>query len=244
VVAKSAGDGYTLLFANNGQAALPHLQKIDWDAVKDFKPVSSVATYAMLILVNGQSPYKTVAELVAAAKSQPGKLAYGSSGPGGPLHLGMEMFKSAAGIDIFHVPYKGNAPMNVALLSGEIPIAMDTLAISLPHIKANKYKALAVTSTKRLSLIPEVPTLAEAGLPGFDYEGWQGIFVPASTPSAVVTQLNAALVKVLAQPALRQRLIDLGYEPKSSSAAEMGATLAKDLNAYRKVITDAKIKVD
>jgi tripartite-type tricarboxylate transporter receptor subunit TctC len=182
--------------------------------------------------------------LVAAAKAQPGKMAYGSSGPGGPLHLGMEMFKSAAGIDIFHVPYKGNAPMNVALLSGEIPIAMDTLAISLPHIKANKYKALAVTSTKRLSLIPEVPTLAEAGLPGFDYEGWQGIFVPASTPTAVVTQLNAALVKVLAQPALRQRLIDLGYEPKSSSAAEMGATLAKDLSAYRKVITDAKIKVD
>ena len=101
-----------------------------------------------------------------------------------------------------------------------------------------------MTSTKRLSLIPEVPTLAEAGLPGFDYEGWQGIFVPASTPTMVVTQLNAALVKVLAQPALRQRLIDLGYEPKSSSAAEMGATLAKDLNAYRKVITDAKIKVD
>jgi tripartite-type tricarboxylate transporter receptor subunit TctC len=134
--------------------------------------------------------------------------------------------------------------MNVALLSGEIPIAMDTLAISLPHIKAGKYKALAVTSTKRLSLIPEVPTLAEAGLPGFDYEGWQGIFVPASTPTAVVAQLNAALVKVLAQPALRQRLIDLGYEPKSSTATEMGATLAKDLAAYRKVITDAKIKVD
>ena len=242
LVARSAADGYTLLFANNGQAVLPHLQRVDWDPVKDFKPVSNVATYAMVVLVNANSPIKTLPELIQSAKARPGQITYGSSGLGGPLHLGMEMFRSAAGIDILHVPYKGNAPMTLALLGQEIAVSMDTLAVSLPHIKSGKFRALAVTSQRRMSLLPDVPTIRELALPDFEYEGWQAIFAPANTPAPVVARLNAALVKVIAMSSVTQRLIDLGYEPKSSSPQELSTLLSKDLVTYRKAIHEANIK--
>ena len=242
LVARSAADGYTLLFANNGQAVLPHLQRVDWDPVKDFKPVSNVATYAMVVLVNANSPIKTLPELIQSAKAHPGQITYGSSGLGGPLHLGMEMFRSAAGIDILHVPYKGNAPMTLALLGQEIAVSMDTLAVSLPHIKSGKFRALAVTSQRRMSLLPDVPTIRELALPDFEYEGWQAIFAPANTPAPVVARLNAALVKVIAMSSVTQRLIDLGYEPKSSSPQELSTLLNKDLVTYRKAIHEANIK--
>ena len=242
LVARSAADGYTLLFANNGQAVLPHLQRVDWDPVKDFKPVSNVATYAMVVLVNANSPIKTLPELIQSAKARPGQITYGSSGLGGPLHLGMEMFRSAAGIDILHVPYKGNAPMTLALLGQEIAVSMDTLAVSLPHIKSGKFRALAVTSQRRMSLLPDVPTIRELALPDFEYEGWQAIFAPANTPAPVVARLNAALVKVIAMSSVTQRLIDLGYEPKSSSPQELSTLLNKDLVTYRKAIHEANIK--
>ena len=241
-VARSPADGYTLLFANNGQAVLPHLQKIDWDPVKDFKPVSNVATYAMVVLVNANSPIKTLPELIRSAKVNPGHITYGSSGLGGPLHLGMEMLRSAAGIDIMHVPYKGNAPMTLALLGQEIDVSMDTLAVSLPHIKSGKFRALAVTSQRRMALLPDVPTIREAALPDFDYEGWQAIFAPANTPSPVVARLQAALTKVIALPSVSQKLIELGYEPKPSTSQELANLLAKDLLVYRKVIQEANIK--
>jgi tripartite-type tricarboxylate transporter receptor subunit TctC len=241
-VARSPADGYTLLFANNGQAVLPHLQKIDWDPVRDFKPVSSVATYAMVVLVNANSPIKTLPDLIKSAKDNPGRITYGSSGLGGPLHLGMEMLRTAAGIDIMHVPYKGNAPMTLALLGQEIDISMDTLAVSLPHIKSGKFRALAVTSQRRMALLPDVPTIREVALNDFDYEGWQAIFAPSSTPSPVVARLQAALTKVIALPSVTQRLIELGYEPKSSSSQDLANLLAKDLQVYRKVIQEANIK--
>ena len=242
LVARSAADGYTLLFANNGQAVLPHLQKVDWDPVKDFKPVSNVATYAMVVLVNANSPIKTLSELIQSAKSHPGHITYGSSGLGGPLHLGMEMFRSAAGIDILHVPYKGNAPMTLALLGQEIAVSMDTLAVSLPHIKSGKFRPLAVTSQRRMTLLPDVPTIRELARPEFEYEGWQAIFAPANTPAPVVARLNAALIKVIGLPSVSQRLIDLGYEPKPSSPQELTTLLAKDLVIYRKAIQEANIK--
>jgi tripartite-type tricarboxylate transporter receptor subunit TctC len=244
LVARSAADGYTLLFANNGQAVLPHLQKIDWDPIKDFKPVSSVATYAMVVLVNSNSPIKTFPDLIQAAKAQPGRITYGSSGLGGPLHLGTEMFRSAAAIDIVHVPYKGNAPMTLALLGQEISISMDTLAVSLPHIKSGKFRALAVTSQRRMTLLPDIPTIREVAIPDFDYEGWQGVFAPANTPAPIVAKLNAALIKVIGQPSVSQRLIELGYEPKPSTEQELGTLIAKDLQVYKKVIQEANIKAE
>jgi tripartite-type tricarboxylate transporter receptor subunit TctC len=244
LVARSTADGYTLLFANNGQAVLPHLQKIDWDPIKDFKPVSSVATYAMVVLVNSNSPIKTIPDLIQAAKAQPGRITYGSSGLGGPLHLGTEMFRSAAAIDIVHVPYKGNAPMTLALLGQEISMSMDTLAVSLPHIKSGKFRALAVTSQRRMTLLPDIPTIREVAIPDFDYEGWQGVFAPANTPAPIVAKLNAALNKVIGQPSVSQRLIELGYEPKPSTEQELGTLIAKDLQVYKKVIQEANIKAE
>lgn len=244
LVARSTADGYTLLFANNGQAVLPHLQKIDWDPIKDFKPVSSVATYAMVVLVNSNSPIKTIPDLIQAAKVQPGRITYGSSGLGGPLHLGTEMFRSAAAIDIVHVPYKGNAPMTLALLGQEISMSMDTLAVSLPHIKSGKFRALAVTSQRRMTLLPDIPTIREVAIPDFDYEGWQGVFAPANTPAPIVAKLNAALNKVIGQPSVSQRLIELGYEPKPSTEQELGTLIAKDLQVYKKVIQEANIKAE
>jgi len=244
LVARSTADGYTLLFANNGQAVLPHLQKIDWDPIKDFKPVSSVATYAMVVLVNSNSPIKTIPDLIQAAKAQPGRITYGSSGLGGPLHLGTEMFRSAAGIDIIHVPYKGNAPMTLALLGQEISMSMDTLAVSLPHIKSGKFRALAVTSQRRMTLLPDVPTIREVAIPDFDYEGWQAVFAPANTPAPIVAKLNAALNKVIGQPSVSQRLIELGYEPKPSTELELGTLIVKDLQVYKKVIQEANIKAE
>ena len=244
LVARSMADGYTLLFANNGQAVLPHLQKIDWDPIKDFKPVSSVATYAMVVLVNSNSPIKTIPDLIQAAKAQPGRITYGSSGLGGPLHLGTEMFRSAAAIDIVHVPYKGNAPMTLALLGQEISMSMDTLAVSLPHIKSGKFRALAVTSQRRMTLLPDVPTIREVAIPDFDYEGWQAVFAPANTPAPMVAKLNAALNKVIGQPSVSQRLIELGYEPKPSTEQELGTLIAKDLQVYKKVIQEANIKAE
>jgi len=244
LVARSTADGYTLLFANNGQAVLPHLQKIDWDPIKDFMPVSSVATYAMVVLVNSNSPIKTIPDLIQAAKAQPGRITYGSSGLGGPLHLGTEMFRSAAAIDIVHVPYKGNAPMTLALLGQEISMSMDTLAVSLPHIKSGKFRALAVTSQRRMTLLPDVPTIREVAIPDFDYEGWQAVFAPANTPAPMVAKLNAALNKVIGQPSVSQRLIELGYEPKPSTEQELGTLIAKDLLVYKKVIQEANIKAE
>jgi tripartite-type tricarboxylate transporter receptor subunit TctC len=244
LVARSTADGYTLLFANNGQAVLPHLQKIDWDPIKDFKPVSSVATYAMVVLVNSNSPIKTIPDLIQAAKVQPGRITYGSSGLGGPLHLGTEMFRSAAAIDIVHVPYKGNAPMTLALLGQEISMSMDTLAVSLPHIKSGKFRALAVTSQRRMTLLPDVPTIRELAIPDFDYEGWQAVFAPANTPAPIVAKLNAALNKVIGQPSVSQRLIELGYEPKPSTELELSTLIVKDLQVYKKVIQEANIKAE
>jgi tripartite-type tricarboxylate transporter receptor subunit TctC len=244
LVARSAADGYTLLFANNGQAVLPHLQKIDWDPIKDFKPVSSVATFAMVVLVNANSPIKNIPELIQAAKAQPGRMSYGSSGIGGPLHLGTEMLRSAAGIDIIHVPYKGNAPMTLALLGQEISMSMDTLAVSLPHIKSGKFRALGVTSQRRMTLLPDVPTIREVAIPDFDYEGWQAVFAPANTPAPIVSRLNQALNRVIGQSVVSQKLIELGYEPKPSTEQELGTLIAKDLQVYKKVIQEANIKAE
>ncbi len=244
VVAHSPPDGYTLMFTNNAQAILPNLQKTDWDALKDFKAVAGAVTFTTVILVNANSPIKTLPELIAAAKARPGKLTYGSSGIGGPLHLAMEMFRTAAGIDLIHVPYKGNAPMTTALLSNEIDMSIDTFGVSLPQIKAGKFRALAVTSPKRSTLLPNVPTVSEVAVPGFEYEGWSAFFAPANTPPAVIARLSGAIDKALAMPSVRQRLLELGYEPKAASPEQLTAVVAKDLQRYRKIIQDNNIKAE
>ncbi len=243
LVSHAPADGYTLLLANNGHAILSSVQKTDWDPLKDFRGLSNIVSFPMMIFVNAESPYRTLADMMAAARAQPGKLTYASSGVGGTLHLGMEMFKSAAGINILHVPYKGNAPMTTALLSNEVSMSLDTLAVSMPQVRAGKFRPLAVTSTKRLPSSPDVPTIAET-VPGFEYEAWQAMFAPSGTPPQIVERLNAALVKVVALPDVQRKLIELGYEPRSSTAAELDAMVESDVRRFRQVVREANIKAE
>lgn len=244
VVSHSPGDGYTLMFTNNAHAILPNLQKTDWDPLKDFKAVACAVTFTTVILVNANSPIKTLPELIAAAKAKPGKLTYGSSGIGGPLHLAMEMFRAAAGIDLIHVPYKGNAPMTTALLSNEIDMSLDTFGVSLPQIKAGKFRALAVTSPQRSSLLPNVPTVSEIAVPGFEYEGWSAFFAPASTPAPVVARLSNSIGKAMAMPPVQRRLLELGYDSKFLTPEQTTALVTRDLQRYRKIIQDNNIKAE
>lgn len=242
LVARAPADGHTLLLNTNGHAILPHLQKTDWDPVVDFVPVSQVLVLPMMVFTNASSPLKTLKDLVAAAKANPGKVSCGSSGIGGPIHLGMEMFASRAGIKLLHSPYRGNAPMVTALLGGEVDLTLDTLAVSFPQVRAGKFRALATTSPVRLKLAPEVPTVSEAGVPGFDYLGWQGIFAPAGTPAPIIARLSSELMKILEVPAVRQRLEELGYDPRSSTPSAFAAIVKEDSVRYRKAIAEAGIK--
>ena len=243
-VARSPADGYTLLLNTNGHAILPHLQKTEWDAVADFVPISQVLVLPMMVFTNVNSPIKSLGDLITAAKANPGKVSYGSSGIGGPIHLGMEMFASQAGIKLLHVPYRGNAPMVTALLGGEVAVTLDTLAVSYPQVRAGKFRAIATTSPTRLKIAPDVPTIHEAGVSGFDYLGWQGILAPAGTPPSVVARLSAELRKILEMPSVRQKLEELGYEPRNATPEEFLAIIKDDSVRYRKVILDAQIKAE
>jgi tripartite-type tricarboxylate transporter receptor subunit TctC len=241
-VANAPSDGYTLLINNNGHAIVPNLQSVTWDPVKDFVAISQVSVLPMIIFTNAKSPITSVDQLIALAKSSNKILTYGSSGIGGPLHLGMELFAKRADIKLLHVPYKGNAPMVAALLGGEIDLTMDTRAISYPLTQQGKLRALAVSSSKRLKSTPELPTLIELGLTGFTYEGWQGIFAPKNTPSTVVAKLNKELNLIIENPDVRKKLEDLGNEPHPSTQKEFSDLVQSEFIRYRKIITENQIK--
>jgi len=244
LVSHATPDGYTLLLAPNGHTVLSSVQKTDWDPVKDFIPLVQLLTFPMVILVNANSKIKTYADLVSEAKARPGQLSYGSSGIGGPIHIGMELFKSAAGLNILHIPYKGNAPLTVALLSEEVSLSMDTLAISLTQIKQGKFRAIAVTGAKRHPLLPDVPTLAESGLKGFQYEGWQGVFAPAKTSSVITDQLIQAIKKISSMPAVIHRIYELGYEPVNISQEDFVKVISSEVLKYSKFVKDSKIQAE
>ena len=243
-VARAQPDGYTLLLATNGMAIQPHLQKLTWDPIKDFTPVGLVAVYSLVIAVHPSVPAQNLSELVAYAKAHPRQLTYGSSGSGGPLHMGAELFRSHAGVDLLHVPYKGNAPMTIALLSGEINLVFDSPVGPLPNIRAGKVRALATTGKRRSSSLPEVPTVSESGLPGFDYESWNGIVAPAGTPKDIVARLSHEVAKAVASPEVRERLMALGYEPRVAKTDEFAALIAADMNRFGRVVKEVGMKLD
>jgi len=243
-VVNAAPDGYTILLNTNGSVILPHLQKLSWDPIKDLAPVSLVATYSLVIAAHPSTPGKTLAEMVAYAKANPGKLTYGSSGTGGPLHLGAELFKRAAGVDILHVPYKGNAPATLAILSGEVNLTFDSLVGPLPNIRAGKLRALALTGSRRSPLLPEVPTVTETGVANFSYESWNGISAPAATPKEIVQRLNTEIVRVVAMPEVRKQLSNLGYDPVSTTTAQFAERIASDYQRYGKVMKELNIRPD
>jgi tripartite-type tricarboxylate transporter receptor subunit TctC len=242
VVAKSAADGTTILQTTNGQAISPALYRtLPFDAVADFVPVTQLVASTLVLVSSPGLPVASTAELIALAKSRPGKLNYGSSGVGNPLHLTMEMIKFAAGIDIVPVPYRGDAQINTALMAGEVEVAVVPLATSLPLIAAGRLRALGVTSARRSAALPDVPTIAESGVAGFASSSWQGFFVPARTPRDIVDRIQRETAKVLQAPDVRGRLAALSYEPVGSTPQEFAAYFRSELARFAGVVKQAHI---
>jgi tripartite-type tricarboxylate transporter receptor subunit TctC len=242
LVAKSAPDGYTILQTTNGHAISPALYRVlPFDAVMDFVPVTQLVASTLVLVTGPGLPVASTRELIALARSQPGKLNYGSSGVGNPLHLTMEMIKLAAGIAIEPVPYRGDAQINTALMAGEVEVAVVPLATSLPLIAAGKLRALAVTSARRSTALPDVPTIAESGVAGFASSSWQGLFVAARTPRDIIDRIQRETAGVLAAPAMRERLAALTYEPVGSTPQEFDAYFKSELARFAGVVRQAHI---
>lgn len=244
-VAKSRPDGYTLLMGAVHHTIAPSVfKKLPYDLQKDFAPITTVALVPNVLTVSATNPATTVAELVAQAKAAPGKLNYGSNGNGTAQHLIGTQFEAVNGIEIAHIPYKGSGPLVTDLIGGQVTMSFDTVTPVLPHIKAGKLKALAVTTGKRSSALPEVPTLAEAGVKGIDTGTWFGLLAPAATPKEIVTRLNADVVKLLAQPEFRKQLEAIGAEPVGNSPEQMARQIKEDSEKFAKLVKDAKVVIE
>jgi len=246
-VAKSAGDGYTLLMgAVSTHAINPWLYaKIPYDPVKDFIPVTLVAQVPNILVVNPSLPVKSVKELIAYAKAKPGTLSFASGSTGSTGHLAGELFKTMAGVDMVHVPYKGAAPAMFDLLAGQTQLMFDNIANALPQVKGGKLRALAVTTLKRSPAVPDLPTIDEAGLKGFDLTTWFGVLVPAKTPAPLVDKLNAEIVKALSSKELHERLTAMGTEPPSiTSPAEFAAFIQRESAKYKQVVKSSGARVE
>jgi tripartite-type tricarboxylate transporter receptor subunit TctC len=244
--AKSAGDGYTVLMGQSTSIVIaPQLYpKLPYDTLRDLKPVTLVAEVPNVMVVHPSVPANTVKELIALAKAKPETLNFGSSGNGAPSHLAGEMFKSATGTRLVHVPYKGAGPAVNALIAGEIQVMFAPIVAVLPQVKAGRLRALGVTSAKRSAAAPDLPTLAETGLTGYEISSWFGLFVPASTPAAVVDKLFKETNRVLKSPDVIERFAKEGAEPVGSTPAEFNNYVRTEFVKYNKVIKDNGIKAD
>jgi len=243
-VAKSASDGYTLLVTASGPLTVnPTLYKdVPYDPVRDFAPISECAVYQYVLVALASSPWKSIADIVAAARAKPGAISYGSTGVGGGNHLSGELFALATGTQLTHVPYKGSAPALSDLLGGQLSIMFDTVITSVPHIRAGKLRAFAVSSAKRASSLPEVPTMQEAGIRGFDISQWQGLLAPAGTPRSIIDRLNAETIRAMRAADVHERIaVQGGNDIVTGTPEELAALIRSDLQAYAKLIRDAKI---
>jgi tripartite-type tricarboxylate transporter receptor subunit TctC len=243
-VAKAAPDGFTLGLLTQGQLVInPSLYKLAYDPVKDFAPVSQGAMSALMLVVHNAVPAKSIKELVALAKAQPGVLTFASAGSGSAPHMPAELFKSVAGLDIRHIPYKGLTAAIPDLLGGRVTMMFGTTAV-LPMVREGKLRALAVTSLRRSSATPELPTIAESGYPGFEFTNWSGLLAPARTPAMIVSKLHLETVKALAFSDVRAKLADLGLEGIGNSPDEFAAVIKSEIPKWAKVIKEAGIKPD
>lgn len=247
LVAKSPADGYTLLMGAVATHAInPSLySKIPYDPVKDFTPVALVAQVPNILVINPSVPAKSVRELIALARAKPGYLNFGSGSTGSTGHLAGELFNTMAGVQMVHIPYKGAAPAMADLLSGQVQLMFDNLANALPNVKAGRLRALAVTTLARSAAMPDLPTVAESGLPGFDLTTWFGLMVPAGTPPEIVARLNAEIVRALNAKDMRERLQKMGAEPPADNTPEhFAAFIGTEAAKYAKVVKDSGAKVD
>lgn len=246
LVAKSPGDGYTLLMGTVGTHGInvALYSKMPYDAVKDFAPITLVALVPNVLVVHPSLPVKSVRDLIDLAKREPGKLNYASSGNGTSIHLSAELFKSMAGVSLLHIPYKGSSPALADLVGGQVGLMFDNLPSALPFIRAGKLRAVAVTSSKRAPVLPELPTIAEAGLPGYEASSWFGILAPASTPRDVVGKLHDAIVKGLATPETSERLASQGAEQVGNTPEQFAVFIREEIDKWGKVVKAAGAKVD
>jgi tripartite-type tricarboxylate transporter receptor subunit TctC len=242
-VAKSAPDGYTLVMATTSTHSIgPYLAKVPYDPEKDFTPIVWVGNATNILVVNNQLGVSSVKELIELAKKDPGKLNYATSGIGTVVHLTSEHFASMAGIKLTHVPYKGVQLSIPDLISGQVAILFDNIMTAQPHIKAGKVRALAISSPQRSPLVPDVPTVAESGLPGFESVTWFGLLAPANAPRAVVERINAEVNRALQTQEVKDRFVILGFEPAGGTQADFAAVIRKDATKWSKVIKDASVR--
>ncbi len=246
LVARSAPDGYTIIMGTIGTCALnPALYaNLSFSVERDFAPLMLVGSIPNMLAVHPSVPVNSVKELVALAKSKPGELTYGSSGFGSSLHLAGELFRGSAGVDVVHVPYKGSQPALIDLVAGQVDFMFDNMPSILPMAQAGKVRPLAVTGTKRSPLFPAVPTMAEAGYPGFVITPWFGLLAPAKVPQPVLARLNAAFNEALADPAVRKRLAEIDLEPAGGSGADYGALIRSESERWGRMIREKNIKAE
>ncbi len=245
LVAKAPADGYTLLIANNSITSnLSLYRKLPYDPFRDFVPVALGATAPSMIAVHPSLPVRSIGELIALAKKRHGEITYGSAGAGTPTHLAGELFRARTGANILHVPYKGGGPMIIALVGGQIMISFNSPITAQPHVVAKRLRALAITTEKRWSGAPDLPTVAEAGYPGFDAFAWIAFFAPAGTPRAIVERLNTAINRAQQLPDIRERFAEQGMEPGSGTPDEFAAFLKSNFELWDKLIKSQHIEID
>lgn len=245
-VAKSPPDGYTLLLGTIASHAInPAMKsKMPYDASKDFAHIALLGSISNVLLVGTDQPYKTVKDVIAAAKAKPDSIAFASAGQGSSQHMSGELFKLLAGADLAHVPYKGSAPAIQDLIGNQIPSSFETVTVALPHIQAGKVRALAVTSAQRSAALPNVPTMQEAGVPGFDVSSWQAMYAPAGTPAAIVTRLNSEIEKILVMPEVKARLDTLGLVHNPLTPAQFADFNRQEIAKWTRVAREGKVQPD
>jgi tripartite-type tricarboxylate transporter receptor subunit TctC len=245
-VVKSAADGYTLLMGTVGTHAINAslYKKLTFDPVKDFAPVSLVAQAAVVLVVHPSVPAKTLNEFIALAKFKPAQITFGSAGSGSPGHLTGELFKDMAGVDLVHVPYQGSAPAISDLLGAQIQAMFDPIQATLSHVKAGKLRILGVSSSKRSLALPDVPTIAEAGVPGFETTAWWAVFAPAGTPKEIITKLNTEIVKIMRSPEMKERSRQLDIEPIGSTPDQLAAFMKTEMAKWSRAVKFSGVIVE
>ena len=244
LVAKAPPDGYTLLIATTGVMGVNHklYKTLPYDALRDFAPITQIGSLPLILVIHPSLPAKNVKELIALIKARPGELSYASSGVGGTTHMTAEVFQMLAGVKIVHVPYKGSGQALFDVVSGQVPIAFDQITSSYPHVQAGKLRVLAITSARRFPTLPNVPTMDEAGVKGYEADSWNGIAAPAGTSRDIVNRVQAEVARIVHQPDMKERLLKDGIEPIGSTPEQFAAHIRNDRAKWEKVIDRAGIK--